>query len=122
MSLLIIEDSFDLVELYRLALGMVGIKPEVESTGPSAKRRIESNGEKPQVVILDLHLIGEGGVEVNGLELFDLMRSRWPKTKIIVSSADVQWCNQLEGRADLVVQKPITNMKNFLDSVQTMMK
>ena len=48
-------------------------------------------------------------MEVNGGELFEKMRKVWQQTKIIVSSAD------------MVLEKPIVNMGNFLDQVESMM-
>ena len=39
--LLIIEDNLDLVELYKMALSLIKINPEVAVTGPAALRRIE---------------------------------------------------------------------------------
>jgi DNA-binding response OmpR family regulator len=118
--LLIIEDNLDLVNLYRIAMGMIHITPEVEMTGPSALRRIES-GSAPEVVILDLHLKKEGGIEIAGEELFVKMRSVWEGTKIIVVSADIVSCAKLRGAADAVVEKPIADMSQFLEMVRGFM-
>jgi len=83
---LIIEDNLDLVNLYKMALSLIKIIAETEVTGPAALRRIEcKDALAPKVVILDLHLRGENGVEVNGGELFEKMRKVWPHTKIIVA-------------------------------------
>lgn len=120
--LLIIEDNLDLVNLYKMAFSLIKITPETEITGPAALRRIECRDTlPPKVVILDLHLRGENGVEVNGAELFEKMREVWPHTKIIVSSADIAWCHKFNGVADMVLEKPIVNMGHFLDQVQSMM-
>jgi CheY-like chemotaxis protein len=120
--LLIIEDNLDLVELYKMALSLVKISAETAVTGPAALRRIQcQDTPPPKVVILDLHLCGENGVEINGGELFDKMRQVWPQTKIIVSSADIAWCQKFNGVADMVLEKPIVNMSYFLDQVQSMM-
>jgi CheY-like chemotaxis protein len=120
--LLIIEDNLDLVNLYKMALSLIKISAETEITGPAALRRIECTGAAPpKVVILDLHLRGENGREVNGGELFDRMRQVWPHTKIIVSSADIAWCHKFSGIADMVVEKPIVNMGQFLEQVQSLM-
>jgi DNA-binding response OmpR family regulator len=120
--LLIIEDNLDLVELYKMALSLIKITAETEVTGPAAMRRIECNDAvPPKVVILDLHLRGENGIEVNGGELFEKIRNVWPHTKIIVSSADIAWCQQFNGVADMVLEKPIVNMGHFLDQVESMM-
>src|SRR5215216_1658932 len=120
--LLIIEDNLDLVNLYKMALSLIKITPETEVTGPAALRRIECEGTlPPKVVILDLHLRGENGIEVNGSELFEKMRKVWPHTKIIVASADITSCQKFGGVADLVIEKPIVNMGSFLDRVQAMM-
>ncbi len=120
--LLIIEDNLDLVNLYKMALGLIKITPETEVTGPAALRRIECTGSMPpKVVILDLHLRGENGVEVNGNTLFDRMRQVWPQTKIIVASADITSCQKFGGVADLVIEKPIANMGMFLEQVKGLM-
>ena len=119
---LIIEDNLDLVNLYKMALSLIKIIAETEVTGPAALRRIEcKDALAPKVVILDLHLRGENGVEVNGGELFEKMRKVWPQTKIIVASADIAWCQKFNGVADMVLEKPIVNMAYFLDQVQSMM-
>ena len=120
--LLIIEDNLDLVTLYKMALSLIKITAESEVTGPAALRRIEcKDALPPKVVILDLHLRGENGTEVNGGELFERIREVWPQTKIIVSSADIAWCRKFSGIADMVLEKPIANMGHFLDQVEAMM-
>ena len=120
--LLIIEDNLDLVNLYKMAFSLIKITPEAEVTGPAALRRIECQATlPPKVVILDLHLRGENGIEVNGSELFEKMRKIWPNTKIIVASADITACQKFGAIADLVIEKPIANMGGFLDKVQAMM-
>ena len=119
MTLLIIEDNFDLLHLYRMSMKLVQISPEIETTGPAALRRIQNLlMDPPEVVILDLHLKREHGQEINGEELFHVMRETWPKTKIIVVSADIMWCRQFVGVADEVVEKPIVNMVDFLRMIQ----
>jgi DNA-binding response OmpR family regulator len=120
--LLIIEDNLDLVNLYKMALSLIKITPETEVTGPAALRRIECKGSlPPKVVILDLHLRVENGIEVNGSELCEKMRKVWPHTKIIVASADITSCQKFGGVADMVIEKPIVSMGSFLEQVQAMM-
>ena len=72
---------------------------------------------RPDAVILDMNLKKEDGLEVHGEELFNVMRQAWPDTKIIVVSADQGWCQRFVGLADAVVEKPITNMQAFLDTI-----
>ena len=45
--LLIIEDNLEAVHLYKIALQLVQIEPEVETSGPAALRRI-GNASAPQ--------------------------------------------------------------------------
>ena len=117
--LLIIEDNLEAVHLYKIALQLVQIEPDVETTGPAALRRLQNaNAPQPDAVILDMNLKKEDGVEVRGDELFIAMRQAWPGTKIIVVSADLGWCQRFDGLADAVVEKPITNMQAFLNTVQ----
>ena len=49
------------------------------------------------------------------------MRVCWPDTKIIVSSADIEWCRKFQGVADMVIEKPIVDMSLFLKEVQVML-
>ena len=117
--LLIIEDNLDLVNLYRLAMKLSQVEPQVETTGPAALRRImNAASEIPNAVILDLHLKKEGDVEVSGRELFTAIRLAWPATRIIVVSADIVWCAHFQGVADAVVEKPIADMREFLKMIQ----
>ena len=88
---------------------------------PLLLRRIECKDTlPPKVVILDLHLRGENGMDVNGGELFEKIRKVWPQTRIIVSSADIAWCQMFNEVADRVLEEPIVNMAHFLDQVQLM--
>lgn len=117
--LLIIEDNLDLVNLYRMAMKLIQVEPQVEITGPAALRRITNTAsEIPNAVILDLHLKKEGDMEVSGRELFTAIRLAWPGTKIIVVSADIVWCSYFQGVADAVVEKPIADMGQFLKMIQ----
>ena len=117
--LLIIEDNPDLVALYRAAMKLIQVEPEVEVTGPAALRRItNSDSEIPRAVILDLHLKKEGDMEVTGRELFTTIRANWPATRIIVVSADIVWCSHFYGVADAVVEKPIADMGEFLGLIR----
>jgi CheY-like chemotaxis protein len=116
--LLIIEDNLEAVHLYKIALQLVQIEPVVETSGPAALRRIqEEGGSRPSAVILDMNLKKEDGVEVHGEQLFNVMRQAWPDTKIIVVSADLGWCQRFVDVADAVVEKPISNMQAFLDTI-----
>ena len=116
--LLIIEDNLEAVHLYKIVLQLVQIEPEVETSGPAALRRIRNlSAPRPEVVILDMNLKKKDGLEVHGEELFNMMRQAWPDTKIIVVSADQGWCQRFVGIADAVVEKPITDMQAFLDTI-----
>ena len=116
--LLIIEDNLEAVHLYQIALQLVQIEPVVETSGLAALRRIRNVGTpKPDADILDMNLKKEDGVEVHGEDLFNAMRQAWPDTKIIVVSADLGWCQRFVGLADAVMEKPITNMQVFLDTI-----
>jgi DNA-binding NarL/FixJ family response regulator len=95
--------------------------PNLLSEAAALRRIVCKDSLPPKAVILDLHLRGENGVEVNGGELFEKIRMVWPQTKIIVSSADIAWCQKFNGAADMVLEKPIVNMTYFLDQVQSML-
>ena len=116
--LLIIEDNLEAVHLYKIALQLVQIEPEVETSGQAALQRIQGESvPKPDAVILDMNLKKEAGIEVHGEQLFNAMRQAWPETKIIVVSADLGWCQRFVDVADAVVEKPISNMQAFLDTI-----
>ena len=44
--LLIIEDNLDLVNLYRMAMKLIQVEPQVGTTGPAALRRIMNAASK----------------------------------------------------------------------------
>lgn len=119
-KLLIIEDNYDLILLYMTAFQMKGITPDVANTGPAAIRYIE-NKPPADMVILDLHLKKEGNQEVTGGDVFVVLRRKWPRTKVAVVSADMDWSHNFEGVADAVIDKPIRDMIVFVDQIKRFM-
>lgn len=56
-----------------------------------------------------------------GADLIDKEHVSWPDTKIIVSSADIEWCCKFQGVPDMLIEKPIADMSLFLNDVQGML-
>ena len=81
-KILIVDDH----PIVRLGLAQViNREPDLEVCGeaatvPEAMRQIEAPG--PDVVIIDISLEGE-----NGIELIEHIQARWPRVKTLVSSA-----------------------------------
>jgi DNA-binding response OmpR family regulator len=100
---LIVEDSYELAEMFGYVLQEVGLDVEILTDGARAMRRLRQI--TPQLVVLDLHL-----PQVSGLDVLNFIRrdGRLVDTKVIVITADPQMGNAVENRADLVLVKPIT--------------
>jgi two-component system response regulator BaeR len=100
---LIIEDDFDLSEIFSAALQRGEFETEVVRDGKAAMERIK--GTPPAIVILDLNLPYVDGTtilkEIKATESFS-------KTSVIVTTADAQQADRLRGIADLVLLKPVS--------------
>jgi DNA-binding response OmpR family regulator len=100
---LIVEDDSDLANLFAEALRAAKFEPEIASDGRIA---IERLGQMiPQVVVLDLNL-----PEVSGETLLKHIRTdpRLSQTYVILTSADSQTVQKLEGQADFALVKPVS--------------
>lgn len=100
---LIIEDDQDLSEIFSLSLRSGGFDTELIRDGQAALDRIA--GEAPALVVLDLHL-----PHVEGAVILDKIRAteHFAKTAVIIASADAQSADNLRGKADLVLLKPVS--------------
>jgi len=101
---LIIEDEADLAEIYSKALQGGGFETEVIQDGQAALARLAA-GSPPGVIILDLHLPYIGGSAILQKIRAD---ERYGKTAIIVTTADNRQAEDMHGKADLVLLKPIS--------------
>ncbi|MBC7878470.1 MAG: response regulator transcription factor, partial [Anaerolineales bacterium] len=100
---LIIEDDFDLSEIFSDALQGDGFETEIVRDGKTAIERLA--GIAPSIIVLDLHLPYVGGAtilqSIHATEHFS-------KTGVIVATADAQQADGLRGKADLVLLKPVS--------------
>jgi DNA-binding response OmpR family regulator len=100
---LIIEDDFDLSEIFSQALQGGGFETEIVRDGKTAMDRLA--GIAPAVIVLDLHLPHVGGATI--LQKLHATRS-FSKTAIIVTTADAQLADGLRGNTDQVLLKPVS--------------
>jgi DNA-binding response OmpR family regulator len=100
---LIIEDDFDLSEIFSAALQRDEFETEVVRDGRAAMNRL--TGAPPAIVVLDLHL-----PYVDGAAILDQIRATesFSKTAVIVTTADAQQADALQSIADLVLLKPVS--------------
>ncbi len=100
---LIIEDDFDLSEIFSAALQRDEFETEVIRDGKAAIERLK--GIPPAIIVLDLHL-----PYVDGVTILKQIRATesFSKTAVIVTTADAQQAYTLRDIADLVVLKPVS--------------
>ena len=99
---LVVEDNEDLSDICSIALQEAGFETHVVFTGESALAWLSDT--KPDLVILDINLPGMNGVGVlKNIRADDRMID----TKIIITTADPYYVNELGDKADLVLIKPV---------------
>jgi DNA-binding response OmpR family regulator len=100
---LIIEDDDDLSEIFSMTLRSGGFETEIVRDGQLALDRL--TGIPPALVVLDLHL-----PHVTGATIFQQIRvnERFSKTAVIVTTADARLADDMRGKADLVLLKPVS--------------
>ena len=100
---LIIEDDYDLSEIFSEALQGDGFETEIVRDGKTAIERLA--GIAPAVVVLDLHL-----PHVDGATILQNIHTttHFAKTAVIITTADAQQADSLRGNADLVLLKPVS--------------
>ena len=98
---LVVEDDFDLSELFAQALRAAGFETEAIRDGLVAQQRIPA--VTPQVVVLDMHL-----PNVSGETLFKQIRedARLKDTYVIVATSDALMGEDMRHVADFVLIKP----------------
>ena len=99
---LIVEYEPELAELLGTVIGFMGFDVELIADGKLAHLRLLEI--VPTLVLLDMHL-----PHISGLELLTQIRkdSRLAKTRVIVTSADIEMAAKCETEADFVLTKPI---------------
>lgn len=100
---LIVEDEFDLSNIFAHALKAAGFETQIARSGDTALTWLSSM--VPDIVVLDLHL-----PRVAGTEILKHIRSdpRMAETRVIVATADDRTAEVLQEEADLVLVKPIS--------------
>ena len=99
---LIVEDEDLLAELFTVAFEEAGYRTETARDGQQALDILARL--VPHVVMLDIHL-----PFVSGEDVFIAMKKdpRLTKTKVIMATADVNKARQMDGKADMVLVKPV---------------
>jgi DNA-binding response OmpR family regulator len=100
---LIIEDDYDLSNIFAEALQVAGFQTRIIRTGDAALKQLAS--VVPDVIVLDLHLPHVAGTDILRQIHAD---PRLAKTRIIVATADERLAEALWEEADLVLVKPIS--------------
>jgi len=100
---LIVEDDKNLVEIFSLALQGAGFETEAVRDGREALDRLAD--VTPTVIVLDLHL-----PKVSGEEILEYVRSteRLEETRVMLTTADALWGEELREEGDVVLLKPIS--------------
>ena len=100
---LIIEDDYDLSNIFAQALQETGYETQIVRNGKVALTWLST--ETPAVVVLDLHL-----PRVAGEDILRHIRNdpRLAETQVIIATADARTGDALREEADLVLVKPIS--------------
>jgi DNA-binding response OmpR family regulator len=99
---LIVEDEDLLAELFAVAFEEAGYRTETARDGQQALDLLENI--TPHIVLLDIHLPFVSGEEV----FFTIKKmERLAETKVIMATADVRKAKEMDGKADMVLVKPV---------------
>jgi two-component system, cell cycle response regulator DivK len=101
---LIIEDDEDLANIFAEALRAIGLSIENLADGAAALKRLQSGGDIPFVILLDMHL-----PHVSGRELLKVIKSdpRFTNTWIMITTADARLADDFRDQVDFALIKPI---------------
>ncbi|KAA3665295.1 MAG: response regulator [Chloroflexi bacterium] len=100
---LIIEDSISAAKMFSLALEEAGFNTDIILDGITGINRLAEI--TPDVIVLDLHLPFATGEEI--LQQIQ-NKQRFQSTRIIIATADANFANFVQDRADFVLLKPIS--------------
>jgi DNA-binding response OmpR family regulator len=115
-KILVVEDDIDLCDTYRDILAAEGFTVDVRYTGSDAVDYLMRLLNKPDIVILDMHLPGDSGVMVLSL-IHHLPRLK--NTRVVVASGlpDLaRWAVEQWG-ADKFLSKPVS-LQVLVETVQ----
>lgn len=99
---LVVEDHEDLSETYSIALQKAGFETHAVFSGDRALTWLSDT--KPDLIVMDINLPG-----MNGDDVLKNIRTdeRLKDTKIIITTADFYYSNDLRKQADFVLVKPV---------------
>jgi len=100
---MIIEDDRDIVALFRYVLDLAGFITEIVLHGEKAVRRLEV--VKPDLILLDLNLVG-----ISGTDILKIVRSdsRLKDIPVIVVTGHPQMAVGLQSKTELILHKPVS--------------
>ena len=100
---IIIEDDFDLSNIFAEALKAAGFETDVVRDGELAQAKLKQSA--PNIVILDMHL-----PHVDGSALLSQIRAdpHLKNTLVIIATADALMADMYQDLADFVLIKPIS--------------
>lgn len=97
----IIEDDPKLSAIYQTTLEHAGFDTAVDINGDKYRSLLAVT--EPALVILDIHLPFASGADV-----LDEIRVQYPRTMIVIATADLIKAKTLTGRADHILIKPVS--------------
>ncbi len=98
----VIEDDFNVAEIFAMALGEAGYSVKIIRDGMEALEELKM--AVPALVVLDLRL-----PKVHGIQVLMAIRAdtRLKGTRVIVTSVDATQTRFLREEADLILVKPV---------------
>lgn len=102
-KVLVVEDEFDLGNLFTEIFQMAGLETELVRDGRNVMERIFE--KMPDVIILDMHL-----PHVSGIQILDQIRANeaLAKIKVLVVTADALVAEAVQEKADMALLKPVS--------------
>lgn len=115
-NVLVVEDDFELSEIFAEMLSDSGLGCQVIGDGQAAVTWLDSH--TPDAIMLDMHLPG-----LSGIDIIKYIRSqdRLQHVPVIAVTADSSLVDLLEKRADLVLLKPVGYIE-FMTLIKRLMK
>lgn len=107
------DDEIAVRTMMALALGSEGYEIDLAGNGLEALRRLENMAY--DLIITD-HLMPE----MDGLDLIQKIKSKWPSMPVIIVSGTVPSCGFQQKEVMACIQKPF-NVKNLQDHVKAIL-
>jgi DNA-binding response OmpR family regulator len=97
----IIEDDPKLSAIYQTTLEHAGFDTAVDLNGDKYRSLLALT--EPALVILDIHL-----PFASGADILEEIRIQYPRTMIVIATADLIKAKNLTGKADHILIKPVS--------------